>query len=50
MNLNLYGHAGQWLMVDLGVTFADERLPGIDVLMPDPPSSRSGATSWPAWC
>lgn len=36
MNLNLYGHAGQWLMVDLGVTFADARLPGVDVLMPDP--------------
>jgi len=25
MNLNLYGHAGQWLMVDCGVTF--ERVP-----------------------
>ena len=36
MNLNLYGHAGRWLMVDLGVTFADARMPGIDVLMPDP--------------
>ena len=36
MNLYLYGHAGAWLMVDLGITFADERLPGIDVLMPDP--------------
>lgn len=36
MNLNLYGHAGRWLMVDLGVTFADARLPGVDVLMPDP--------------
>lgn len=36
MNLNLYGHAGRWLMVDLGVTFADASLPGVDVLMPDP--------------
>lgn len=36
MNLNLYGHAGKWLMVDLGVTFADSRLPGIDLVMPDP--------------
>ena len=36
MNLNLYGHAGAWLMVDLGVTFADAGLPGVDVLMPDP--------------
>ncbi len=36
MNLNLYGHDGAWLMVDLGITFAGDRLPGIDVLMPDP--------------
>lgn len=36
MNLNLYGHAGKWLMLDLGVTFADERLPGIDLVLPDP--------------
>ncbi len=43
MNLNLYGHAGKWLMVDLGVTFGDEATPGVDVIMPDPPSSRSGA-------
>ncbi|MDX2103072.1 MAG: ribonuclease J [Alphaproteobacteria bacterium] len=36
MNLNLYGYAGKWLMVDLGVTFGDDRVPGIDVVMPDP--------------
>ena len=36
MNLNLYGYAGKWLMVDLGVTFGDESTPGIDVIMPDP--------------
>ncbi|MHA1600232.1 MAG: ribonuclease J [Alphaproteobacteria bacterium] len=36
MNLNLYGHDGAWLMVDLGVMFADASQPGIDVLMPDP--------------
>jgi ribonuclease J len=36
MNLNLYGYAGQWLMIDCGISFADERLPGIDVIMPDP--------------
>ena len=36
MNLNLYCYDGRWLMVDLGITFADERLPGIDVIMPDP--------------
>jgi ribonuclease J len=36
MNLNLYGLAGKWLMVDLGITFADETMPGIDIVMPDP--------------
>ena len=36
MNLNLYGFEGQWLMVDLGITFADETLPGIDIVVPDP--------------
>src|ERR1700742_3559346 len=35
MNLNLYGCDGQWLMVDLGVTFGDDTIPGIDVVMPD---------------
>lgn len=34
MNLNLYGHDGQWLMIDLGVTFGDRF--GIDVITPDP--------------
>ena len=36
MNLNLYGHDGQWLMVDLGITFSDAGAPGYDVLMADP--------------
>jgi ribonuclease J len=36
MNLNLYGHAGKWLMVDLGITFGKEATPGIDIIMPDP--------------
>ena len=36
MNLNLYGHAGKWLMVDLGIAFGDETMPGIDILVPDP--------------
>jgi ribonuclease J len=36
MNLNLYGYGGKWLMVDLGVTFGDDSVPGIDVVMPDP--------------
>lgn len=36
MNLSLYGHAGQWLMIDLGVSFGDDATPGIEVIMPDP--------------
>ncbi len=36
MNLSLYGCDGKWLMVDLGVTFGDDALPGIDVIMADP--------------
>jgi ribonuclease J len=35
MNLNLYGCRGKWVMVDLGVTFADPAYPGIDLIMPD---------------
>lgn len=39
MNLNLYGYGSSgerdWIMVDAGVTFGDERDPGIDVIMPD---------------
>ena len=32
MNLNLYGHAGKWLMVDLGITFGDDSTPGVDII------------------
>src|SRR5713101_4825874 len=36
MNLNLYGYAGDWLMLDCGVTFGDDSQPGLEVVMPDP--------------
>jgi ribonuclease J len=36
MNLNLYGYAGKWLMVDLGISFPDETMPGVEVIMADP--------------
>ena len=36
MNLNLYACEGAWLMVDLGITFAGDTLPGIDIILPDP--------------
>ncbi len=39
MNLYLYGlgpiNKRQWLMVDFGIKFGDERDPGIDVVLPD---------------
>jgi ribonuclease J len=36
LNLNLYGLDGRWLMVDLGISFADESLPGVEIVLPDP--------------
>ena len=38
MNLFAYGKSGEhkWIMVDIGVTFADDTLPGIDLIYPDP--------------
>ena len=35
MNLNLYYYKGKWLMVDLGIGFADQYYSGIDVLVPN---------------
>jgi len=38
MNLFAYGDSGnkKWLIVDVGVTFADDTIPGIDLIYPDP--------------
>ncbi len=36
MNLNVFGYDGQWIIVDLGVSFGTPALPGIDLVMPDP--------------
>jgi ribonuclease J len=36
MNLNLYGYAGDWLIIDCGVSFGDDSQPGLEVVMPDP--------------
>ena len=35
MNLFAYGKPGEhkWIMVDIGVTFADDTLPGIDLII-----------------
>ena len=35
MNVNLYGCDGKWVMVDLGMTFADPHYPGIDLVFAD---------------
>lgn len=39
MNFALYGfgpaRARQWIIVDVGVTFPDEQLPGVDLVLPD---------------
>src|SRR5258706_14823403 len=39
MNLAIYGFGNeqhrQWIVVDFGVAFADDALPGIDLIMPD---------------
>jgi ribonuclease J len=35
MNVNLYGCRGPWIMVDLGLTFADPSYPGIELILPD---------------
>ena len=35
MNANLYHYNGSWLMVDLGISFPDDTMPGIDVVLPD---------------
>lgn len=35
MNVNLYGCDGKWVMVDLGLTFADAAYPGVELVLPD---------------
>ena len=39
-NMNLYAYGSEankkWIIVDMGITFADDSLPGIDVIYPDP--------------
>ncbi|HAQ32672.1 MAG TPA: hypothetical protein DCP05_01050, partial [Rhodospirillaceae bacterium] len=36
MNLNLYGSEGEWIIIDLGVTFGDDTMPWVDIITPDP--------------
>ncbi len=40
MNMNLYAYGKEenqkWIVVDMGVTFADDSIPGVDLIFPDP--------------
>ena len=40
MNMNLYAYGSEnnkkWIIVDIGVSFADDSIPGIDLIYPDP--------------
>jgi len=40
MNMNLFAYGKpdnqKWIMVDIGVTFADDTVPGVDLIYPDP--------------
>ena len=40
MNMNLFAYGKpakqKWIIVDIGVTFADDSVPGIDLIYPDP--------------
>ena len=40
MNMNLFAYGKpenqKWIVVDIGVTFADDSIPGIDLIYPDP--------------
>ena len=40
MNMNLFAYGQQdnkkWIIVDIGVTFADDTVPGVDLIYPDP--------------
>ena len=40
LNMNLYAYGKEdnqkWIIVDMGVTFADDSIPGIDLIYPDP--------------
>ena len=39
-NMNLYAYGKEndhkWIIIDMGVTFADDSIPGVDLIMPDP--------------
>ena len=35
-NLNAYCYGGKILLIDIGIGFADDYHPGVDIILPDP--------------
>ncbi|MDJ1258012.1 MAG: ribonuclease J [Candidatus Midichloria sp.] len=35
MNLNVYHYKGKWLIVDMGIGFADNHFPGVEIIVPN---------------
>lgn len=35
MNFNLYRYKGKWIIIDCGIGFADDYLPGVDIVVPN---------------
>lgn len=40
-NMTLYGYNDKWVMIDCGMGFADDTMPGVDILLPDPAFAQS---------
>ena len=53
MNMNLYHFSGKWIIVDLGISFGDDTMPGVDVLFLTPvllrPARKSAWYSGDPW-
>ncbi len=54
MNLGLYGfgpkRARRWLMVDLGMSFAGDEAPGVDLVLPTSAFSSGRRSPLRDWC
>jgi ribonuclease J len=44
-NMTLYGYKDKWIMLDCGMGFADDTMPGVDILLPDPTFAESLGSS-----
>ena len=46
MNMNLYHFSGKWIIVDLGISFGDDTMPGVDVWFLTPVLLRPSAKTY----